>query len=95
MWKEIFTMKKKETDALKKENETLNRKPHVLTEKELEQSSGGATYESATGTYKISCSTPGCMFNLDIQPTCWDPTNLACPVCGKGTLSYECTPYEE
>ena len=96
MRKGIFYMKtKEELDALKKETGTLNQRPHVLTEKELEQSSGGATYESATGTYKISCSTPGCMFNLDIQPTCWDPTNLACPLCGTGTLSYTFTPYDE
>ena len=85
---------KKGSEALRKEIEAMNKKPRVLTEKELERLSGGATYESATGTYKISCSTPECMFNLDIQPTCWDPTNLACPVCGKGTLSYVFTPYE-
>ena len=67
MWKGIFNMKtKEELDALKKETGTLNQRPHVLTEKELEQSSGGADYAGATGTYKISCSTPGCMFNLDI-----------------------------
>ena len=85
----------KESESIEKKTETLNKRPHVLTEEELGLVSGGASYESATGTYKISCSTPSCMFNLDIQPTCWDPTNLACPVCGKGTLSYEFTPYEE
>ena len=67
----------------------------AVSDEELEKIVGGAHYESATGRYEITCSTPGCMFNLDIQPTCWDPTNLACPVCGKGTLSYEFTPYEE
>ena len=84
--------------TMKKNNEEIMKrllKARALTEKELEQVSGGATYESATGTYKIRCSTPECMFNLDVQPTCWDPTNLACPVCGKGTLSYEFTPFEQ
>ena len=70
-------------------------KDRALSDDQLEKVSGGATYESATGTYKISCSTPECMFNLDIQPTCWDPYNLACPVCRTGTLSYTFTPYEK
>ena len=85
----------KESESIEKKTETQNKRPHVLTEEELGLVSGGASYESATGTYKISCSTPACMFNLDIQPTCWDPTNLACPVCKTGTLSYEFTPYEK
>ena len=82
---------------MKKNNEEIMErllKARKLSGEELEQLSGGASYAGATGTYKISCSTPGCMFNLDIQPTCWDPYNLACPVCNKGTLSYEFTPYE-
>ena len=84
-----------ELNALKEEVETVSKKLHELTEEELEQVAGGATYEGALGTYKIRCSTPGCMVNLDIQPTVWDPTNLACPICGTGTLSYEFTPYEK
>ena len=82
---------------MKKNNEEIMErllKARKLSDDQLEKVSGGATYESATGTYKISCTTPGCMFNLDIQPTCWDPYNLACPVCNKGTLSFEFTPYE-
>ena len=75
------------------DNEKLQGKE--LSDSELEQASGGATYESVTGTYKIGCSTPGCMFNMDIQPTCWDPQNLKCPLCNKGTLFFEYTPYEE
>ena len=86
---------KKELNAPQKEINSQNKMPHELTEKELKQVSGGATYDGALGTYKISCSTPGCMVNLDIQPTVWDPTNLACPICGTGTLSYEFTPYEK
>ena len=84
--------------TMKKNNEEIMErllKARELSDDQLEKVSGGATYESATGTYKISCSTPGCMFNLDIQPTCWDPYNLACPVCKTGTLSYEFTPYEK
>ena len=83
---------------MKKNNEEIMermQKAHELSDDKLEKASGGADYAGATGTYKISCSTPGCMFNLDVQPTCWDPTNLACPVCGKGTLSSTFTPYEE
>ena len=83
--------------TMKKNNEEIMErllKARELSDDQLEKVVGGASYESATGTYKISCSTPGCMFNLDTQPTCWDPYNLACPVCGKGTLSYEFTPYE-
>ena len=81
----------------KNNNEIMERllKARELSDDKLEKVSGGATYEGALGTYKIRCSTPGCMFNLDIQPTCWDPYNLACPVCKTGTLSYEFTPYEE
>ena len=70
-------------------------KDRALSDDLLVKVSGGADYAGATGTYKINCSTPGCMFNLDIQPTCWDPYNLACPVCKTGTLSYEFTPYEK
>ena len=84
--------------TMKKNNEEIMErmlKARELSDDKLEKVSGGASYESATGTYKISCSTPECMFNLDIQPTCWDPTNPACPVCGKGTLSYTFTPYKE
>ena len=83
---------------MKKNNEEIKEmllKARKLSDDQLEQVSGGADYAGATGTYKISCSTPGCMFNLDIQPTCWDPYNLACPVCKTGTLSYEFTPYEK
>ena len=83
---------------MKKNNEEIMErmlKARELSDDKLEKVSGGASYESATGTYKISCSTPECMFNLDIQPTCWDPYNLACPVCNKGTLSYEFTPFEK
>ena len=83
---------------MKKNNEEIMErllKARKLSDEELEKVSGGASYAGATGTYKISCSTPGCMFNLDIQPTCWDPYNLACPVCNKGTLSYEFTPYDK
>ena len=68
--------------AVKKNNEEIKErllKARELSDDQLEQVSGGADYAGATGTYKISCSTPGCMFNLDIQPTCWDPTNLTCP----------------
>ena len=82
--------------TIKKNNEEIMErllKARELSDDQLEKVVGGASYESATGTYKISCSTPGCMFNLDIQPTCWDPYNLACPVCKTGTLSYEFTPY--
>ena len=42
--------------TMKKNNEEIMErllKTRALTEKELEQVSGGATYESATGTYKI------------------------------------------
>ena len=84
--------------TMKKNNEEIKEmllKARELSDDKLEKVSGGASYESATGTYKISCSTPGCMFNLDIQPTCWDPYNLACPVCKTGTLSYIFTPYEK
>ena len=84
--------------TMKKNNEEIIErllKARKLSDDKLEKVSGGATFESATGTYKISCSTPGCMYNLDIQPTCWDPYNLACPVCNKGTLSYTFTPYEK
>ena len=84
--------------TMKKNNEEIMErllKARKLSDEELEKVSGGATYESELGTYKISCSTPGCMFNLDIQPTCWDPYNLACPVCKTGTLSYIFTPYEK
>ena len=70
-------------------------KEHELPMDQLEKVSGGAKFDSAIGTYKISCSTPGCMVNLDIEPTSWDPYNLACPVCKTGTLSYEFTPYEK
>ena len=70
-------------------------KDRALSDDQLVKVSGGASYAGATGTYKIWCSTPGCRFNLDIQPTCWDPYNLACPVCRTGTLSYEFTPYEK
>ena len=83
---------------MKKNNEEIKEmllKARELSDDKLEKVSGGASYAGATGTYKISCSTPGCMFNLDIQPTCWDPTNLACPVCRTGTLSYTFTPYEK
>ena len=83
---------------MKKNNEEIMErllKARKLSDDQLEQVSGGADYVGATGTYKISCSTPGCMFNLDIQLTCWDPYNLACPVCKTGTLSYEFTPYEK
>ena len=86
---------KGELNAPQKEINSQNKKLHELTEKELKQVFGGADYAGATGTYKISCSTPGCMFNLDIQPTCWDPTNPVCPVCKTGTLSYKFTPYEK
>ena len=86
---------KEELNAPQKEINSQNKMPHELTEKELKQVFGGADYAGATGTYKISCSTPSCMFNLDIQPTCWDPYNLACPVCKTGTLSYTFTPYEK
>ena len=83
--------------TIKKNNEEIMErllKARELSDDKLEKVSGGATYESATGTYKISCSTPGCIFNLDISPTCWDPTNHACPVCKTGTLSYTFTPYK-
>ena len=83
---------------MKKNNEEIMErllKARKLSDDKLEKVSGGADYAGATGTYKISCSTPGCMFNLDIQPTCWDPYNLACPVCKTGTLSYEFTPYKK
>ena len=83
--------------TMKKNNEEIIErllKARKLSAEELEKVSGGAHYAGATGTYKIRCSTPGCMFNLDIQPTCWDPYNLACPVCKTGTISYEFTPYE-
>ena len=84
--------------TMKKNNEEIMErllKARKLSDDQQEQVSGGADYAGATGTYKISCSTPGCMFNLDIQPTCWDPYNLACPVCKTGTLSYIFTPYEK
>ena len=84
--------------TMKKNNEEIMErllKARELSDDKLEKVSGGATYEGATGTYKISCSTPGCMVNLDIQPTVWDPTNPVCPICGTGTLSYEFTPYEK
>ena len=84
---------KGELTALKEEVEALSRKLQELTDEELDKVTGGASYESATGRYEITCSTPGCMFNLDIEPTCWDPSRLACSVCKTGTLSYTFTPY--
>ena len=84
--------------TMKKNNEEIMErllKARKLSDEELEKVSGGATYESATGTYKISCSTPGCMFNSDIEPTCWDPNWLVCPFCKTGTISYIFTPYGE
>ena len=70
-------------------------KKHALSDEALERVSGGAYYYGALGLYSnIKCTTPGCYINLEVQPTAFDPYNLACPVCGKGTLSFEFTPYE-
>ena len=77
----------------KKINRISGLADRAVSDEELEKVTGGAHYESATGRYEITCSTPGCMFNLDIEPTCWDPNYLACPLCKTGTLSYTFTPY--
>ena len=69
-------------------------KEHELPMDELGRVIGGATYESATGIYEIHCSTEGCTLNLDIEPTCWDPSYLVCPFCKTGTISYTFKPYE-
>ena len=69
-------------------------KEHELPMDELGRIIGGAKYESATGTYEIHCSTEGCTLNLDIEPTCWDPSCLVCPFCKTGTISYTFKPYQ-
>ena len=69
------------------------RRKQELSSSELGKVIGGANYESATGKYKITCSTVGCTLNLDIEPTCWDPTCLVCPFCQTGTISYTFEPY--
>ena len=66
----------------------------AVSDEELDKVTGGASYESALGTYKITCSTEGCTLNMDIKPTCWDPSYLVCPFCKTGTISYTFTPYE-
>ena len=66
----------------------------AVTDEELDKVTGGASYESALGVYKITCSTEGCTLNMDIEPTCWDPSYLVCPFCKTGTVSYTFTPYE-
>ena len=81
---------------MKKNNEEIMErllKARELSDDQLEKVSGGARYDSATGTYEIWCSTPGCKLNLDIEPTCWDPNYPVCPFCKTGTLSYKFTPY--
>ena len=89
-------MKSKEKlNALKEGTGTASKKLPELTDEELGHVSGGAHYAGATGTYKIRCSTPGCYFNLDVEPTAWDPTNRQCPICKTGTLSFDFEPYEK
>ena len=66
----------------------------ALPDDALDKVSGGAECNGTTGTYKITCSTEGCMMNLDIEPPFWDPNCLVCPVCMRGTLSYTFTPYQ-
>ena len=65
----------------------------ALPDDALDKVSGGAHYESALGIYTITCSTEGCTLNLDIEPTCWDPSYLVCPFCKTGTISYTFKPY--
>ena len=90
-------MKTKENGEMKNEQKKNKRSGApanmAVSDEELEKVVGGAHYESAMGTYKISCSTPGCMLNSDIEPTCWDPDCLVCPFCKTGTLTYTFTPY--
>ena len=66
----------------------------ALPDDALDKVSGGARCYGALGTYEITCSTPGCTLNLDIEPTCWDTSYLVCPFCKTGTLSYKFTPYQ-
>ena len=65
----------------------------AVSDEELDKVTGGAHYENATGRYEITCSTEGCTLNMDIEPTCWDPSCLVCPFCNTGTLSYTFKPY--
>ena len=70
----------------------------ALPDDALDKVTGGAryegTYEGTLGIYTITCSTEGCTLNLDIEPTCWDPSCRVCPFCKTGTLSYTFTPYQ-
>ena len=66
----------------------------ALPDDALGKVTGGAKYESATGIYEIKCSTEGCTLNLDIEPTCWDPSCLVCPFCKTGTISYTFKPFQ-
>ena len=77
----------------KKYNRFSGLTDRAVSDEELTKVTGGAHYESALGRYEITCSTPGCTLNTDIEPTCWDPSCLVCPFCKTGTLSYTFTPY--
>ena len=77
----------------KKNNRFSGLTDMAVSDEELDKVTGGAHYESALGRYEITCSTEGCTLNMDIEPTCWDPSYLVCPFCKKGTVSYTFTPY--